>query len=500
MDNGHLGLKRERFGLKKGKDFSGMINLASLVTGAVIGMRQIRPPHLDVDSPYFPAYKRMMSNIARLATEPHPSGSEAIRTVQAELLTEITDMGLQPIVEDASLELEEYTEVITSRFRSSKEVWWEKNREKIASDHDIHSFSEYFHFRFHDVGADSLQNIMVKLQGVDANRGVLFVSHYDSVNTAPGAADDMLAVCAMLEALRAHAHSESLANDLYFLFTDGEERGLLGVYKFVEMHPELKDKIDMVINLEMRGNRGGFLLFETSPKAYQQLKTVVKAGVKPIGFSFAATIYGMMTNNTDFSMFRNAGYKGINFAVIEGVEHYHKATDSIENLNPDSAWQHLLTVLKLADYFAANPAEEAVGPPAEAVFFPFSPGKMVLIKQGVSQSIAAAIGAASLLYGAVHLKQKKLVISASSLCMSLMLMLTSASSKWMPSASYLFYSPLLALLLSSLTSKWKTLQRAIRSLAIIAVSMLWVPFAFLVSVALLQPSVLKFLAKYKILQ
>ena len=103
------------------KNLTVTMRLACLATGAAIGMKQIRPPKLDTRSRRYPAYQKMMSNVARLASEPHPSGSQVIKTVRADLLTEIEEMGLEPIVEDASLELEEYTEVISSRFKTSRE-------------------------------------------------------------------------------------------------------------------------------------------------------------------------------------------------------------------------------------------------------------------------------------------------------------------------------------------------------------------------------------------
>ncbi|MCL2545541.1 MAG: M20/M25/M40 family metallo-hydrolase, partial [Clostridia bacterium] len=200
---------------------------ATLAAGIVLGLGQIAPPPVDEHAAMYPAYERMMDNIQRLAVEPHPSGSDAIEVVRAALLAEITGMGLTPTVE----------EVPNNRF--------------------------------------SLQNILVKIDAPGAERGVLFVSHYDSVPRSPGAADDMLSVCAMLEAMRAHAENGALQSDLYFLFTDGEEIRMLGAWAFVDAHPELRDAIGMVVNLEARGNRGALLLFETSPKAYPLLQTVL---------------------------------------------------------------------------------------------------------------------------------------------------------------------------------------------------------------------------------
>ena len=92
---------------------------------------------------------------------------------------------------------------------------------------------------FNEDGMLFLQNILVKLDAPGANCGVLFVAHYDSVPEGPGAADPMLNTVSLLEALRSQAQNNALNNDLYFLFTDGEERGCLGAYRFAEAYPEL---------------------------------------------------------------------------------------------------------------------------------------------------------------------------------------------------------------------------------------------------------------------
>ena len=39
---------------------------------------------------------------------------------------------------------------------------------------------------------------------------------------------------------------------------------------------------------------------------------------------------------TDFSVFKRAGYSGLNFAFIDGLVHYHTLMDSYENLDHGS--------------------------------------------------------------------------------------------------------------------------------------------------------------------
>lgn len=232
-----------------------------------------------------------MANIQKLAVNPHASGSTEIETVRANILTEITDIGLISFAEDAAYTASELAdERAQLSGASSKDEWWEWNKGWIEENYDIHSVDDWFGTMVGEDGTLVLQNILVKLDAPNTDRGILLVSHYDSTNRGPGAADGMVSVCAMLEAMRAQAQNETMQNDIFFLITDGEENGLLGAKKFVKAHLEMKDIIDMVVNLEARGNAGGLLLFETSAKAYPLMKAVLQSGAKPMGMSWAASI------------------------------------------------------------------------------------------------------------------------------------------------------------------------------------------------------------------
>ena len=82
-----------------------------------------------------------------------------------------------------------------------------------------------------------LENIVCKVKGRTSEKAVMVVAHYDSVPAGPGASDDSVAVAAMLETLRALKTSPPLRRDTIFLFTDGEEAGLLGAKAFVLGRP-----------------------------------------------------------------------------------------------------------------------------------------------------------------------------------------------------------------------------------------------------------------------
>ena len=468
---------------------------AALVIGIVLGLWQTRPtapPREGAEE--YAAYQRMLANIQRLASEPHPSGSGEIETTRSQIIAEIRAMGLTPVIQDATYTASDIADEWLKMYgAATKDEWWEQNREWVEDYYDgVHSLDGLIEATWPMDGETlPLQNILVKLDSPLTDRGVMFVSHYDSVSTAPGAADDTLAVCAMLEAMRAHAQNPVLENDIYFLFTDGEEHGLLGAWKFVDANPGLRDSIDMVINLEMRGNRGGVLLFETSAGAYSMLKTVKQSGARTIGTSWAAAIYTMMPNNTDLTAFLDAGYNGINYAAIEGVEHYHMPSDSYENLNKSTAYHYLQTVLSLAGYAARNSLDGLRGGPSpEAVYFPFLPGVIVLMTALASRLLCAAACVLALAFAVIKAMKKELKASFGNILMCLLFILSILSTVLFESGSYLFYIPLLLISITSLLKKWTIAHIAVRVVSGIAALLIWIPVVFLLWVSMVQPMML----------
>ena len=407
-----------------------------------------------------PAFQQMMDNIERLAQRPRVSGSYEIEIVRAKIIDEIKEMGLVPIIHKAEF----------------------SHAEAVAAHIRLLGQSYVLPARFFRGERLHLQNILVKLQAPNAERGIMFVSHYDSWFNSPGAADAMLGVCAMLEAMRAHVNNETLTNSLYFLFTEGEEFGALGALAFVEAHPELKERIDMVINLEARGTRGGVIVFETSLEAYSVLRLFKRVTARPIGFSVAQAIYDRMHVRTDFTFFKEHGYKGINLVILEGAEHYHRPSDTIENLDKATAWQYLSIVLALADYAANNSLEELRMPSRRAVFFPFLPGNLVLLSFVLAYFLCAIACFLAFAYIAFQYKKQRLKISFSIALLVALAVLSIISAIFLHSGSYLFWLPLLVMSVCMFLKKWPAAFRAAQMLTGITALLLWVPLFYLVLV------------------
>jgi hypothetical protein len=322
----------------------------------------------------------MMSNLKAITVVPHPSGSKELESVRAYLLEQIRTMGLKVTVEKVT-----YTvgDVMADLFERKGRPDFKKmpTINGISAEESIkNTIRNKAHFDKNDKLV--LQNILVKMDAPKTDRGILLMAHYDSEPETPGAADDMLSVVAMLEAMRKHAGNPSLKSDIYFLFTDGEEIGTLGAKSFVQSHPELLNKIDLVFNFEARGSRGPLLMFETSDRNLDAVHYLQSASSRPLSSSFLTALYHRMPNDTDLTRFLKAGYSGLNFAAAQGAENYGRETDTIENLDRGTAYHYLLTALEVVDHASQVPFKEARK--QDSLFFSLSPSYLMILSNSTS--------------------------------------------------------------------------------------------------------------------
>jgi hypothetical protein len=142
-----------------------------------------------------------MLDVRAIAQRPHPTGSIDIARVRDHLLARISQLGLE------------------------------------VSVHPGEGFMPYAKDG-RSLGVAAVQNVVGILPGRDPEApAVLVMSHYDSVHNSPGAADDALGAAAALEIARALKAGPQPARDVIFLFTDGEEAGLLGADAFFARDP-----------------------------------------------------------------------------------------------------------------------------------------------------------------------------------------------------------------------------------------------------------------------
>lgn len=213
----------------------------------------------------------------------------------------------------------------------------------------------------------TVQNILTRLAGTDQSApAVLLAAHYDSVPAGPGASDDGAGVAAVLEIARALKSIPQPRNTIILMIDDGEEAGLLGAHAFVDGHPWAKE-VAAAVNLEARGSSGPSFMFETGSANEWVVRLFARNAWRPAASSVFYTVYKMLPNDTDFTVFKAAGYQGLNFAFVDDVVHYHTPLDSFENANPASLQHHgdnaLPSVLALAN------SDLRTVPAGEAVYF-----------------------------------------------------------------------------------------------------------------------------------
>ncbi|MCB9678853.1 MAG: M28 family peptidase [Alphaproteobacteria bacterium] len=179
-----------------------------------------------------------------------------------------------------------------------------------------------------------VQNVFAHVAG-PRERPVLLVAHYDSVDAGPGAADDAQGVAIALEAARI-SRDRTPRNGLAILLTDAEELGLLGASAFVR---DRRTDVGAVVNVEARGTGGRSWLFETSAPNGWITRLAEGTGTHPAMTSVAAEIYRRLPNDTDLTVFRDAGVPAVNFAFIDGVERYHTSEDDLAHLDRRSVQQ-----------------------------------------------------------------------------------------------------------------------------------------------------------------
>jgi hypothetical protein len=317
-----------------------LVLLIALIGLSYWSIRLIQPPtaRSAAAPPTEFSAERAMTHLRQIAREPHASGTPDHPRVRAYLLSALRKLGLEPQVQEATV-------VVPPTEPAS-----------VASSGAMFSVASR---------AGYVYNVLARLKGLQPGKAVLVLAHYDSQPNTLGAADDGAGVAAILESVRALRQAGPLQHDLIVLFTDGEENGLFGARAFLR-HPWAKD-VGFVINLESRGNRGPSVLFEMTEQNGWIVEQLANAMPHPLTSSLMYTIYRLLPNNTDFTPLREAGYPGVNAAFLDGFVHYHKLTDSPDNLDQNGLQHHGETMLALARHFANGSLDHVKAP--DVAFF-----------------------------------------------------------------------------------------------------------------------------------
>ena len=278
-----------------------MIALAAALAGALLlawtGTRTPGPGPASA-TPAATAFQTSLAmvDIHRIARVPHPVGSAANAAARDYLTGRMSALGLRPAVQ--------------SGMAIRNESPW--------------------------ILGGQVQNIVGVLPGKDrALPALALMAHYDSVPASPGAADDATGTAVVLDVVRALKVRGTPARDVIVILTDGEEAGLLGAELFFAEHP-LRKRIGLLINLESRGGGGRASMFQTGPGNGGLIPLFAKTAIRPISNSLAVFLYETMPNDTDFTVSKDAGIRGLNYAFIGRQFDYHSPTSTPANLDQGS--------------------------------------------------------------------------------------------------------------------------------------------------------------------
>ena len=332
--------------------------LAGLALFAALVVYLIRPPRpVAAGAPTTEfAAGRAIRDVAAVAQRPHGLGSTAQADVQAYILRRCRRLGLQLTVQDTSVLVAKGGQTIVGR----------------------------------------VQNIIARLPGREpGGKAVLVLAHYDSQPHTPGAGDDAAGVAAMLETIRALRTGPPLAHDVIWLFTDGEEAGLLGARAYAADTVRLRREVGVALNFEGRGNGGPSLTFEVSPQNGWVMREYARAVARPLASSLFYEAYRHLPNDTDFTPLRQAGVTGLNFAYVGGYSYYHSPADTPAHLDLGSLQHQGDYMLRLVRHFGSISLTQTKAP--DYTFF--NPIGTWLVRYPATWNLPLTLATVSLLLG-----------------------------------------------------------------------------------------------------
>jgi len=287
----------------------------------------------DISSTEFSTYNAFQK-LAHIAKKPHYVGTIEHTNVRKYIISELEKLGLEVTIQEQ--------EAVNIKWRGGAKIY----------------------------------NILTRIKGTDSGKALLLLSHYDSTpHSSYGGSDAGSGVVTILESLRVYLNSEKKPkNDIIILISDAEELGLLGAKAFVKHHPWAKE-VGLVLNLEARGSGGpSYMLLETNGGNHQFIEAFSNAKTPyPVANSLMYSIYKMLPNDTDLTVFREDGdIDGFNFAFIDDFYDYHTAQDTQERLDNATLTHQGSYIMTLLNYFSKNDLSSLKGQSDDVFFnFPF---------------------------------------------------------------------------------------------------------------------------------
>lgn len=298
-------------------NFTTFISFLIVATLVYFSFKSLMPSKISDASTPETAFssERALTQLRVISEKPHYIGSDAHAEVQDYLISQLELMGLEPHVQEG--------------------FTLNKNWRVLAKP----------------------KNILARIPGNGQGKALMLLAHYDSAphSKSHGASDAGSGVVAILEGVRAYLASGQVpVNDIIILFSDAEEIGLMGAKLFVEEHPWVSD-VGVVVNFEARGSGGpSNMILETNQGNATLVREFVKANPShPVASSLMYSVYKMLPNDTDSTIFRElADIDSYFFAFIDDHFDYHTANDTYENLDRNTLEHQGTYVMAVLNHFS----------------------------------------------------------------------------------------------------------------------------------------------------
>ncbi|MFL6676407.1 MAG: M28 family peptidase [Massilia sp.] len=296
---------------------------ATLATIALLAWLALRsdplPEPLPPSAPQ-PAFSaaRAYVHVQALAREPRPIASTANAKARQYIVDQLRAAGLEPQVQTATVR--------------NVAIDWLANTQ---------------------VTLGVVHNIVARKAGAATDRAsrpaLLVAAHYDSGAGTLGAADGAASAAAMLETLRALNAAPPLANDVLFLFSDGEQAGSLGAMGFVDEHPWAR-RVGLGLQFDHSGNRGPLVLYRASNGDGDAVAGWAKSGGHH-GSSLMAEVYQARYGAPSAGPLDKLGVPVLHFASTEGRLGPNGAYDTPARLHQATLQHEGDTMLALLKHF-----------------------------------------------------------------------------------------------------------------------------------------------------
>ncbi|MEM7414112.1 MAG: M28 family peptidase [Gemmatimonadota bacterium] len=314
---------------------------------------------------------RAMATLIEIARAPHPVGSPEHARVRDFLVDRLEQLGLEPEVQTGVAHIQG------------------NGRGRAAT----------------------TRNIVARIEGTEPTGAFLITAHYDARDQSLGAADAGSGVVAILEAVRAAQTGEPFRNDVIILITDAEEIGLMGARTFAAEHRWMED-VRVAVSLEMRGSDGPAIMFETNDQNGWIVRQFAESDPYAYANSLAFEVYQRMPNDTDFTILKEAGVQGLNFAGIDGAPAYHQRYDDPGHLSESTLQHHGEHALASMRHFGQVDLSEVNAPNAVYITIPLL-GMVVydvVVGHALSAIVAILFGLALLVSGRTGARPGRVVV------------------------------------------------------------------------------------------